>query len=54
MFSPALVFVAASGPLVDWETAALGLGSALALLRYRVNSAWLVVLGSLFGALVKA
>ena len=40
--------------LVDWETAALGLGSALLLLRYRVNSAWLVALGALAGVLIKA
>src|SRR5207245_11016355 len=40
--------------LVDWEPAALGLGSALLLLRYRVNSAWLVALGALAGVLIKA
>jgi len=40
--------------LVDWETAALGLGSALLLLRYRVNSAWLVAPGALAGVLIKA
>src|SRR2546427_1889956 len=37
--------------LVDWPSAALALISAALLLRYRVNSAWLVVLGGLVGVL---
>jgi chromate transporter len=40
--------------LVDWASVGLGLISALLLLRYRVNSAWLVVFGGLVGVLVKA
>ena len=40
--------------LVDWPSAALALISALLLLHYRVNSAWLVLLGGLVGVLLKA
>ena len=40
--------------LVDWLSTALALGSALLLLHYRVNSAWLVLAGGLAGALHEA
>jgi chromate transporter len=36
---------------VDWPTAALGMLSLWLLLRYRLNSAWLVVGGAITGAL---
>jgi len=36
---------------VDWPTAALGMLSVWLLLRYRLNSAWLVVGGAITGAL---
>ncbi|HEU5260142.1 MAG TPA: chromate efflux transporter [Gemmatimonadales bacterium] len=39
--------------LVDAPTVALALGSALLLLRYRVNSAWLVLAGALVGSLIR-
>jgi len=39
--------------LVDWLSTALALGSALLLLRYRVNSAWLVLAGGLAGVLLE-
>jgi len=38
--------------VVDWMSLALALVSVFLLLRYRVNSAWLVVGGALVGALV--
>jgi len=38
--------------LVDWVTVGLALVSAVLLLRYRVNSAWLVLAGGIVGALV--
>ena len=37
--------------LVDWVTVSIALVSAVVLLRYRVNSAWLVLLGAVVGAL---
>lgn len=37
--------------IVDWTTLTLALLSALLLIRYRVNSAWLVVAGALLGSL---
>ena len=39
--------------LVDWSSMALALVSALVLLRYRVNSAWLVLAGGLVGVLLE-
>ncbi len=37
--------------LVDWTTAALALASAVLLLRYRVNSAWLILGAAVLGIL---
>jgi chromate transporter len=39
--------------LVDWETIVIALGSAVLLLRFRVNSAWLVLGGATLGILVR-
>jgi chromate transporter len=39
--------------LVDWSSMALALVSALVLLRYRVNSAWLVLAGGIVGVLLE-
>ena len=39
--------------LVDWVSVALALVSAFLLLRYRVNSAWLVLAGGLAGVLLE-
>ncbi len=35
--------------IVDWLTAVLAVAAALALLRWRVNSAWLVAAGAAVG-----
>jgi chromate transporter len=43
----------ARSAIVDLPTALLGVGSALALYRWRVNSAWLVFGGGVAGALVQ-
>jgi len=40
--------------IVDWLTIALTIASAVLLLRYRVNSAWLVLGGALLGIIVQA
>jgi chromate transporter len=40
--------------IVDWTTAALGLIAAILLLRFRVNSAWLVLAAGLLGAAIGA
>jgi chromate transporter len=40
--------------LLDWLTVALACASALLLIRYRVNSAWLVLGGALVGLLTFA
>ncbi len=37
--------------LVDWRTVALAAGAAFLLLKYRVNSAWLVLSGAIIGLL---
>ena len=37
--------------IVDWPTAALGLAAGLILVRYKVNSAWLVLAGGAIGLL---
>ena len=39
----------AGAAIVDWTTAALALASAVLLLRYRINSAWLVLGGAAAG-----
>jgi chromate transporter len=36
--------------IVDRTTAALALVGAILLFRFRLNSAWIVILGGLFGA----
>lgn len=38
--------------LVDWITVALAVGSAVLLIRYKVNSAWLVLRGAVAGLCV--
>jgi chromate transporter len=40
--------------VVDWSTAALAAASAVLLLRFRVNSAWLVLGGALLGLVMRA
>jgi len=40
--------------IVDWLTIALTIASAVLLLRYRVNSAWLVLGGALLGIIAQA
>jgi len=40
--------------ITDWPTAALAVISAVALLRFRVNSAWLVLLGAVAGLVISA
>lgn len=40
--------------IVDWVTAALALVASIALLRFRVNSAWLVLGGAALGAFLHA
>jgi chromate transporter len=35
--------------IVDWLTAGLAITSAILLLRFRINSAWLVLAGALIG-----
>ena len=42
----------ARSALVDWLTLALALASAALLIRWRVNSAWLVLVGAAIGLLV--
>lgn len=39
------------GALVDWQTGALAMGSAVLLFGYKVNSAWLVLGGAVIGCL---
>ncbi|HWK79996.1 MAG TPA: chromate efflux transporter [Thermomicrobiales bacterium] len=39
--------------LVDWLTVALAAVAAVLLIRYRINSAWLVVVGALIGLLAR-
>jgi chromate transporter len=39
--------------IVDWLTAGLGIASAVLLLRFRVNSAWLVLGGAVIGIAVR-
>jgi len=36
-------------PIVDWLTVGLAITSAILLLRFRINSAWLVLAGALIG-----
>jgi chromate transporter len=43
----------ARSAVVDWVTAAIALTSALLLIRYRVNSAWLVLGGAALGLLLR-
>jgi chromate transporter len=43
----------ARSAIVDWVTAAIALTSALLLIRYRVNSAWLVLGGATLGLLLR-
>src|SRR5581483_10785189 len=40
--------------IVDWPSAAIGLAAAVALLRFRINSAWLVLAGGLAGVATAA
>jgi chromate transporter len=51
--SLALMFVVSfqigRAAIVDFRTAALALASLIALVRWRVNSAWLILLGGVFG-----
>lgn len=44
-----VTFRLGAAALVDWPTVALALASAFLLLRYRVNSAWLVLGGAVLG-----
>ena len=39
--------------LQDWLTVALALASLLALLRFRLNSAWLMLIGAVVGLAVR-
>jgi chromate transporter len=39
--------------IVDWITVLLALGSAAVLLRWKVNSVWLVAAGALVGLAVR-
>ena len=39
----------ARSAVVDWQTAAIAAISAVLLIRYRVNSAWLILSGALIG-----
>lgn len=48
----AVTWELARSAVVDWWTALLALTSALLLLRFRVNSAWLVLVGALAGLAV--
>jgi chromate transporter len=38
---------------IDLWTVVLGLASLIALVRFRMNSAWLIALGAVFGWLVR-
>jgi len=38
--------------LIDWKTVILLITSLVLLLRFRINSAWLVLGGALFGLLI--
>jgi len=40
--------------IVDWPTALLGIGSAILLLRFKLNSTWLVLGGAAFGLVCHA
>ena len=40
--------------IVDWKTIALALASGVLLLRYRVNSAWLILGAAALGPLLSA
>ena len=40
--------------VVDWSTAALAIVSAILLIRYRVNSAWLILGGGVIGLLIRS
>jgi len=44
----------ARASIVDLVTAGLAIASAIALLRFRMNSAWLVLLGALAGWLARS
>ena len=44
----------ARAALVDGPTILLALASAVALIRFKVNTTWLVAGGALFGAALKA
>jgi chromate transporter len=48
----AVTFELGRAALVDLPTVLLALASAVLLMRYRVNSAWLVLAGALIGLLV--
>ena len=39
--------------LIDWYTLSLALLSALALFRFKINSAWLVLAGGIMGLAYK-
>ncbi|MBZ5525335.1 MAG: chromate transporter [Acidobacteriia bacterium] len=39
--------------IIDWPTASLALISAIALFRFRVNSAWLVLMGAVGGLVIR-
>ena len=44
-----VTFQLARAAVVDWLTVVLALGSAILLVRFKVNSAWLVLGGGLVG-----
>lgn len=40
--------------LVDWQTVMIAIGAAVLLIRYRINSAWLVLAGGIIGFLIES
>jgi chromate transporter len=41
----------ARAALVDWVTIGLALGAGLLLIRYKINSTWLIIGGGILGVL---